>query len=143
MQLAPFGAFLYENELIAGYRVGHDGNKFRKRLGMWIRDEQRMFYEVMPLAAERAKMPDRSWIEEASQANFLRYLASASREFRPDERAGIAPLFDSWAVRVGGETELQRFASGESIIVPISLMQRGKKLVRPLAQQLYSRLRKA
>jgi len=143
MQLAPFGSFIYENALIAGYRVGHDGNKFRKRLGMWVRDEQRMFYEVMPLAAEHAGMTDRSWIATASHANFLRYLASASNEFEPHERAGIAPLFKDWAALVGGQTELQRFTAGETVTVPISLVQRGKRLVRPLAQQLYARLRKA
>jgi len=143
VQLAPFGSFVYENELIAGYRVGHDGNKFRKRVGMWVRDEQRMFYEVMPLAAERAGMTDRGWIDEASRANFLRYVASASKEFKPEERAEIAPLFESWAARVGGEAELRRFAAGERVTVPTSLMQWGKKLVRPLAQSLYSRLRKA
>jgi glycosyltransferase involved in cell wall biosynthesis len=143
LQLAPFGSFIYENELIAGYRVGHDGNKFRKRIGMWVRDEQRMFYEVMPLAAKRAGMTDRSWIDEASRANFLRYVASASREFRPEERAEIAPLFETWAARVGGEPELQRFARGETVEVPVTLLQRGKRLLRPLAQGLYSRLRKA
>jgi hypothetical protein len=143
MQLAPFGAFIYEDALIAGYRVGHDGNKFRKRLGLWVRDEQRMFYEVMPLAAERVGMADRSWINEASRANFLRYLASASGEFGPAERSEIAPLFETWAERVGGEPELRRFAAGENVTVPVSLVQRGKRLVRPLAQQLYARLRKA
>jgi glycosyltransferase involved in cell wall biosynthesis len=143
MQLAPFGSFLYENELIAGYRVGHDGNKFRKRLGMWVRDEQRMFYEVMPLAAERAGLADRSWIAEASRENYMRYLASASREFAPHERAEIAPLFECWAARVGGEPELRGFAAGESVKLPVSLIQRGKRLVRPLAQQLYARMRKA
>ncbi len=101
MQLAPFGSFIYENEIISGYRIGHDGNKFRKRIGMWLRDEERMFYEVMPLAAERAKMADRSWIDKASHKNFLRYLTAASEEFKPDEREEIAPLFRAWAERVG------------------------------------------
>jgi glycosyltransferase involved in cell wall biosynthesis len=141
MQLAPFGSFIYENELIAGYRVGHDGNKFRKRIGMWIRDEQRMFSDVMPLAAEHAGMKDRAWIAEASRANFLRYLASACREFAPNERAAIAPLFATWAARVNGEAELLSFAAGENITLPISLAERGKRLLRPLAQSVYARLR--
>lgn len=143
LQLAPFGAFVYEDVLVGRYRVGHDGNKLRKRLGMWIRDEQRIFGEVMPLAAERAGMVDRAWIGEASRANFFRYLASASREFAPQERGEIATLFESWAARVGGEAQLLRFAAGENVAIPESWLQRGKKLVRPLAQQMYSRLRKA
>lgn len=143
VQLAPFGAFVYEDRIVSKYRVGHDGNKFRRRVDMWIRDEQRMFYEVMPLAAERAGIADREWIGEASRANFLRYLASASREFKVEERAEIAQLFESWAARVGGEAELRRFAAGDTVTVPASLLQRGKKLVRPFAQQIYSLLRKA
>jgi glycosyltransferase involved in cell wall biosynthesis len=140
VQLAPFGAFVYEDVLVSSYRVGHDGNKFRKRVGMWIRDEVRIFDEVMPLAAERAGMADRTWIGEASRANFLRYLASASREFQPDTRAEIVPLFETWAARVGGQRELQRFAAGETVTAPLSLLERGKRLVRPLAQQLYAKV---
>lgn len=135
-QLAPFGSFIYENEIISGYRVGHDGNKFRARIGMWLRDEQRMFYEVFPLAAERGNMKDRSWIEAASKENFLRYLASASKEFKPAERDEIAPLFQTWAVRTNQQALLQRFAAGESITTPVSLLRRGKKLLRPLVQKL-------
>ena len=138
MQIAPYGSFIYENEIISGYRVGHDGNKFRTRLGMWLRDEQRMFYEVMPLAAERARMTDRSWIAEASQTNFLRYLSVASTEFAPEERANIAPLFQSWADRVNGQSQLQDFAAGKNITNPAGLLQRGKNLLRPFAQKLYA-----
>lgn len=135
-QLAPFGSFIYEDEVISGYRVGHDGNKLRARIAMWLRDEQRMFYEVFPLAAERAKMKDRSWIEEASKSNFLRYLDAASKEFTPQERAGITPLFQTWAVRTSNEALLNKFAAGESITAPVSLLRRGKKLLRPLVQKL-------
>lgn len=141
VQLAPFGSFIYENEIIAGYRVGHDGNKLRKRIGMWLRDEQRMFYEVFPLAAERARIADRSWIDEASRSNFLRFLASASREFAPSERAEITPLFQSWAARVSGEEQLRVFSEGGSVTAPVTPMQRVKKLVRPFAQTLNARLR--
>jgi glycosyltransferase involved in cell wall biosynthesis len=140
VQLAPFGAFVYEDVIVSKYRVGHDGNKFRKRVGMWVRDEVRIFDEVMPLAAECAGISDRSWIGEASRANFLRYIASASREFRADERAEIVPLFEDWATRVGGESELRRFSAGECVKAPVSLLERGKRLVRPLAQRMYAKL---
>src|SRR6185312_3832121 len=136
MQVAPFGTFIYEAEVVSGYRVGHDGNKFRKRIGMWLRDEQRMFYEVMPLAADRAKMSDVALIDKASRKNFLRYLSAASEEFLAEERAEIAPLFQSWADRVDGETLLKSFANGNFIRNPISFAQRGKSLIRPFANRL-------
>lgn len=141
-QLAPFGSFIYEHEIISGYRVGHDGNKLRKRIGMWLRDEQRMFNDVFPLAAERANLKDRAWIDEASRANFLRYLASASEEFAPAERAEIAPLFDTWAARVGGQAQLRLFAEGGTVTQPQTMLQRTKKLIRPLAQRLGPVLRR-
>jgi glycosyltransferase involved in cell wall biosynthesis len=141
IQLAPFGTFIYESELISGYRVGHDGNKLRSRIGMWLRDEQRMFYEVFPLAAERAKMKDLSWIEASSKSNFVRYLASASKEWAPQERDEITPLFQTWAVRTGNEALLKKFAAGESITSPFSLLRRGKNMLRPVVQKLQHRRR--
>src|SRR5262249_2584225 len=120
---------------------GHDGNKLRRRLGMWIRDEQRMFNEVIPLSAQRLGLTDVGWIEEASRHNFLRYLSSASREFAPSERAEIAPLFQTWALRVAGEAQLRVFAEGGTVEQPITLPQRVKRIVRPYAQRLNALVR--
>ena len=137
VQLAPFGSFIYEKEIISGYRVGHDGDKFRKRLGMWIRDEQRMFYEIFPLAAERAGLTDTSWIAEASRDNFLRYLTSAQNKLSAEERASVVPLFESWAERTGSEGLLQAFAEGRRLPRSMrSILNQGKNLVRPLAQRV-------
>ena len=140
LQLAPFGSFVYENQIVSGYRVGHDGDKFRKRVAMWIRDEQKIFTEVIPLAAERAGIADRRWIGHASRANFLRYLASASEKLTAEEKMAIFSEFKSWADQVDGTPELQRFAEGGQITMPVSLTQRGKRLLRPFAQELYAKL---
>ncbi len=142
LQIAPYGAFVYENELISGYRVGHDGDKFRRRLGMWIRDEMRMFAEVMPLAASRAAISDLTWIHDAARANFRRYLVAASRAFLPSEREGVVPLFQEWAATVGEHDLLDRFTRGETIVTPSSLLARAKSMVRPVAQRLAARLRR-
>ncbi len=136
VQLAPFGTFVYEHELISGYRVGHDGDKYRRRLGMWIRDEMRMFADVIPLAAQRAGLTDVAWIGAAARANFRRYLVGASRAFQPAERAEIASLFAVWASAVAEEDLLSRFRAGEVLVTPVSLVGRVKALVRPLAQRL-------
>ena len=140
LQLAPFGSFVYENHLVSGYRVGHDGDKFRKRVAMWVRDEQRIFTEVMPLAAERAGVIDRDWIQEASRANFIRYLASASEKLASAERIDVVTGFKTWAGLVGGDRELGIFAEGGRVVMPISLLQRGKRVLRPFAQELYAKL---
>ena len=140
LQIAPFGSFVYENQLISGYRTGHDGDKFKRRVAMWVRDEQRIFTEVIPLAAERAGLADRGWIADASRANFLRYIASASEKLKPNERASVLAEFKSWSDLVGGARELQTFADGGQVRLAISLAQRGKRLLRPMAQELYARL---
>jgi glycosyltransferase involved in cell wall biosynthesis len=136
LQMAPFGTFVYQHELVSGYRVGHDGDKYRKRLGMWIRDEMRIFSEIMPLAAKRASMVDVEWIGEAARANFRRYLAAASRTFAPSERHEVVPLFQPWADKVDEPDLLARFTKGETIVTPTSLVGRAKALIRPLAQRL-------
>jgi glycosyltransferase involved in cell wall biosynthesis len=139
VQIAPFGSFVYVDEIASGYRVGHDGDKFRNRLGMWIRDEVRMFSEVFPRAADRAGLTsaaDRAWIEEANRANFLRYLEAASKEFASEERAEIAPLFEDWAQKTGGETLVRQFASGRRIGPLVNVRQLVKRIARPVAQNL-------
>lgn len=142
-QLAPFGSFIYENELTAGYRVGHDGDKFRKRLGMWIRDEQRMFYEVFPLAAQRAGLTDTAWIAQASRDNFLRYLTSAQNKLSAEERANAVPLFESWAARTNSQELLRAFAEGRPLPRSMkSILNQGKNLVRPLAQAVRGALQR-
>jgi hypothetical protein len=141
MQLAPFGSFIYENEIISGYRVGHDGNKFRNRFGMWVRDEQRMFYEAMPLAAQRAGMKDTSWIDKASRANFLRYVTAAYDEFAPSEREALYPILKPWAERVEGQLLLESFLTNRPLPVSLSkFVERGKQMLRPFAQKMHAAL---
>jgi glycosyltransferase involved in cell wall biosynthesis len=143
-QLAPFGTFIYENEIISGYRVGHDGDKFRKRLGMWIRDEQRMFNDVLPLAAQRAGLTDTAWITQASRSNFLRYLTSAQNKLTPEERANVVPLFESWAERTGSERHLRAFAEGRRLPRSMrTIFNKGKNFVRPLAQRVRGALKRS
>jgi hypothetical protein len=144
LQITPFGSFVYEHALISGYRVGHDGTKFRDRLGMWTRDQQRIFTEVMPLAAQSCGMKDVAWIDAASRYNFTRYLARASREFAPDAetRASIVPLFQAWADSLDSHTLLKAFAEGAITRTSIPLSRRAKTLLRPIFQRFHSRLRR-
>ncbi len=136
LQLTPFGDFIRTSEIVSGYRVGHEGNRFRARAPMWLRDELRIFTQVMPLAAERLKLRDRRWIQVASRANLRRYLAAASRELPIEDRTILLPDLMSWAT-VNGETDLvDRFARGESIRPKVTLSSFVRGLLRPLAHRL-------
>jgi glycosyltransferase involved in cell wall biosynthesis len=136
LQLTPFGPFLRVPELVSSYRVGHEGNRFRARAPMWLRDEFRIFTQVMPLAAERLHLRQRRWIREASRANLRRYLAAASAELPPSERAALLPDLASWAESNGETALLERFASGESIRYKLTPIDLARQLLRPLAQRL-------
>lgn len=139
VQLAPFGSYVRAGEIVASYRMGHDGNKFRSRFGMWVRDEQRMFGQVLPLAAERLGMrtaESRAWIAEASRANFLRYVTAASKEFRPEERAALLADLRPWAESVGETAALGRFAAGERVSEPLRVSDLARQLLRPLVHRV-------
>ena len=136
LQLTPFGPFIKLPEIVSSYRVGHEGNRFRARAPMWIRDELRMFSQVMPLAAERMQLREREWIIEASRANLHRYVVAASKEFAPEERAEVLVALSPWA-EFNGETELvERFGRGETIREKTSLAGSARRLLRPLAHRL-------
>lgn len=138
-QLAPFGAYVRSGEIVASYRTGHDGNKFRDRFGMWVRDEQRMFAHVFPIAAERMGMrsaKECAWIAEASRANFLRYLTAASKEFAPGERTPLLADLRPWAASVGASSLLSRFAAGERVSEPVRLGNVARQLFRPFVHRV-------
>jgi glycosyltransferase involved in cell wall biosynthesis len=149
LQLAPFGSYVYEHALLSGYRVGHDGNKFRDRLPMWTRDQRRVFTQVMPLAAERCGLKDQSWISEASRYNFTRYVARASREFTPEERPSIVALFQPWADSFStgpsdpAQTALRDFAAGKVTKTSLPVSRRVKNLLQPMYQKLHYLLRRS
>jgi glycosyltransferase involved in cell wall biosynthesis len=140
LQVCPFGPFVYEHEIIASYRVGHGGDKYRDRLPLWVRDQQRIFAEVLPLAAQRLHMTDTDWIAEASRYNLIRYLAHACDNFAPAERGPIADLFAPWASSVDAEATLTAFAHGEVIANPRTLATRIKTKLRPLIHGVLGKL---
>ena len=142
LDMASVGEFVYEHALIAGYRVGHDGDKFRERLPLWVADQRLVFAEVMPRAARRAGMTELGWIGEASRYNCVRYLAKASEQFGAEERAGVAGLFREWAESVGEMGLLERFAAGERIATSIPWTRRWKTRLRPVVQRVLGGLRR-
>ena len=130
---------------------GHDGNKFVERLPQWTRDQQRVFNEVMPLAAERCGIKDLAWIAEASRYNFTRYLANASRQFSPDVEARIpvVALFQPWADSLDpspnnpAQIALRAFAEGKVTRTSLPLTRRLKNHLRPLYQRFHALLRRS
>lgn len=136
LQLTPFGDFIRTSEIVSSYRVGHEGNRFRARAPMWLRDELRIFTQVMPLAADRLALQDRRWIQEASRVNLRRYLAAASTELPAEDRHTLLPDLTPWAESNGETALVERFARGESIRPKVTLASFTRGLLRPLAHRL-------
>lgn len=136
LQLTPFGDFIRTSEIVSGYRVGHEGNRFRARAPMWLRDELRIFSQVIPLAADRLKLQDRRWILEGSRANLRRYLAAASSELPIEDRKILVPDLMPWANSNGEVDLVERFARGEAIRPKKTLAGVARGLLRPLAHRL-------
>lgn len=136
LQLTPFGPFIRLPEIVSSYRVGHEGDRFRARVPMWLRDELRIFTRVMPLAADRMHLSGRRWIRTASRANLRRYLASASAQLSPSERLALLPELEPWAESNGETRLLKRFARGELIRHRLSPVALARHLLRPLAHRL-------
>jgi hypothetical protein len=136
LQLTPFGSYVRLSEIGSSYRVGHEGNRFRDRAPKWLRDELRIFSEVIPLAADRMNLQNRGWIREASRANLQRYLAAASSEFAPQERAPLLADLTPWAEFNDQLQLVARFKQGEMIRERSSLAGTVRRWLRPLAHRL-------
>jgi glycosyltransferase involved in cell wall biosynthesis len=136
LQLTPFGDFIRTSEIISSYRVGHEGNRFHARAPMWVRDELRIFTQIIPVAADRLKLQNRRWILEASRANLRRYLAAACKELPREDRASLVPDLMAWAKTNGEVPLVERFAGGESIRPKVTLTTFARGLLRPLAHRL-------
>jgi glycosyltransferase involved in cell wall biosynthesis len=151
LQMAPYGSYVYEHALLSGYRVGHDGNKFVERLPQWTRDQQRVFSQVLPLAAERCGIKDLAWIGEACRYNFTRYLAKASQVFpaAAETREPVAALFQPWADSLNphpadpAQAALRAFADGKITQTSLPVTRRLKNKLRPVYQKFHALLRRS
>lgn len=143
VRLAPYGDFVYQPEIIAGYRVGHDGDKFdkvKRRLLMFLRDEFRLYNQTFPEAAERLKMRDTRWIARASRRKFLHYLRELDGQrdrFTLEEQIAVCEALNPWAASVGERLRMQRFEAKQKIVYPLRIGDKIKARIRPLYGKLH------
>ncbi len=142
LQIAPYGSFIYENEIIATYRVLPGPDKFKQRLGMWVRDIQRLYEDIIPEAARACGVTDHSFIANAYRAAFDDNLAAAGQRYAAEERGRVVELMRPWARTVHREDALDAFAAGEQVKVPFDLKRTLRHAARPLAQTAYGLLRR-
>ena len=107
------GESVYTGDLLASYRVGHQGEFARRRLPVHVREMLTIYQDVMPRAAGLAGLGRPAWIGEASRARFREMVQRTSTEFAPGERAELVAAFRPWSEMVGEAALLARLERGD------------------------------
>ncbi len=101
-------------EVIADIHTGlPDTDKAQEMREMYL-----IYRDILPRAADRAQLPDPTWISAASRKRFRDVTIAASNELRPQrgpERNHLADALDPWARAVDQQPLLERLRAGEKI----------------------------
>jgi hypothetical protein len=71
--------------------------------------------ELMPRAAQMAGLGVPPWIASASRTRFRRWVAAASNDFAPHERAQLVDAMRPWAESTGELELFRHFQQGDRI----------------------------
>jgi len=131
------GKIVYCDQPIAKYRGGHQSGVIRARHHIHMREMHIIYSGLMPRATRLAGLGVPSWIARASRTQFRQYLAAASKDFAPGERAQLVEAMRPWAESVGEHKLFHRFEQGDRIR---AIDWAG--LMRPTVRRLASSLRR-
>ena len=110
------GESVYTGDLMAAYRVGHQGDFARRRLPVHVRETLTIYRDIMPRATELAGLGRPAWIAEASRTRFREMVQRTSTEFAPEakeERAELVAAFRPWSDTLGEASLLARLERGD------------------------------
>jgi hypothetical protein len=133
--VAPLGAFVYEPEIVADYRVSYRPGLYQARIVREIEDETRLFLDIAPRGARALGGDGSARIRRASRRKLMQRLAQGSVELAPDARAEVAETMRRWAEATGLERERTEFAAGGTITVRDPVL-RAKRVLRSLIGRL-------
>jgi len=110
-----FGDFIYTDDVIASYRVGHQQPAHQQRHHIYLSEVFRLYDQVLPRATTLAGLGRPAWIARASRTTFREMLAACSRDFAPPDRGLLVDAFRPWAESLGETARLTRFAAGDRV----------------------------
>ncbi len=138
IKLAPYGDFIYEDEIISGYRVNTLPAARRKRDPLLWGEHAHVYGQLLPSVARQCGLSQTAWIQKSCRLRFLDVLSYISRNTAPGDRQDYVLQLGAWAELAGETARLRRFANGENV-QHFNLSKAARDLVRPLIQNLRSR----
>jgi glycosyltransferase involved in cell wall biosynthesis len=118
LRASPHGPFVYENEVIADYRVNHRPGQLDDRIRLELQDEMgiclRVEPEVAALLGARAIDAQRA-VAATSRRRFEIRLDQISRWIARERWGELADVMRPWAAAVGGERLVDQLRDGEAV----------------------------
>ena len=115
LKLSVCGGFVHRPEFLAQYRIDYRPGLGRTRMPEVLEDSAHIALKVIPDVARRLPGADPARIARATRQHFRNRLAECAREVPPDERDFAVDLLREWAIAVGEQELLDRFAAGGAI----------------------------
>lgn len=115
LRMSPHGAFVHEPVGIVDYRIDYRPGIARTRMSDALRDDAYIMLSLIPEIARTLPGADMERVRRAQKRRLRGVIADASAELPPGERGFAVDILHDWAVRVGEEESLARFAAGERV----------------------------
>lgn len=113
IKLSPLGHFIYQHELISGYRTNYRPGLELTRLFREIKDELEINLKVIPETSKYFENINHVKIKKACRIRFLRKLRSLSNLKGKDKISEIENLMLPWAKLVGCTSQLESYVNGK------------------------------
>ena len=140
LSLAPYGAFIYENEIVSQYRVDHVSwdDLVKARLLIHIQDILYIYRVLIPNIAKKLKISEK-YIYKISKIGFRNILILASINLKHSSLNEAVKILEVWAQEMGMEDDLRDLAIGKKFY---SFKNLGRSLFRKIYLMIFSRSRK-
>ena len=124
IKLSPLGDFIYQHELISGYRTNYRPDLQLTRLLGEIKDELEVNLKVIPETSKHFKKIKQTAINQATRKRFLRKLSTLSSLKISDKMSEIEALLEPWARLANCTKHLKEFAEGKVFTLQPNLLRK-------------------
>jgi glycosyltransferase involved in cell wall biosynthesis len=135
VRLAPRGDFVYQDEIISGYRVKGKPTDRGNRDLVELSEVVILYRDIMPQAAAQCGQRNTHWIKKAASERLLKTLADLSNNVPRDARQPYYEALAEWAELAGETKRLQLFLDGGNVR-HIDLKGNLRGLLRPALDRL-------
>lgn len=131
LKLSPLGDFIYEHQIISGYRTNYRPTISKVRLSAWVEDEIEIRMITIPDLVKSFRCVDHKKVFRALRNRFLSNLATISQLIEPEDRDKMAIMLYPWACLANCQADLMKFEAGKIIKIRTNPL---RKYLRNLLQ---------